>query len=228
MADKKVDAKAGMNNYQVFPREYFSGIDCYISFDNVPIDEIVTMQFSLQEPIVPIYGYASYTYDAVAHGSRIVTGSFRINFKESLYIKSALIKLGNAGISSAAPKKPTANMNTTELLAWMKGKSFSEIEDLADAYSEKMWAKAKDTVINRQHIPFFTGAGTALSNYGFDIILSYGNELIEIGKKLDELPGTVKFINGVHLTGVTQVVQPSGEPIFEEYSFIAKDLDDTI
>ena len=220
--------KETLNNYQIFPREYFSGIDCYISFNNIPIDEIVSMEFTLQEPIIPIYGYASYTYDAVAHGSRIVTGSFTINFKESLYIRSALIKLAEVGISSASPQKPRSNMSSEELLAWMKGRSFTEVEKLAGEYSEKMWNKDPSPELNKQANPFFTTRGSALSTYGFDIILSYGDELIELGKKHDDFPGTVKFINGVHLTGVSQVLRPSGEPIYEQYQFMAKDLDNTI
>jgi hypothetical protein len=217
-----------LNNYQVFPREYFSGTDCYISFNNVPIDEIVTLEFALQEPIVPIYGYASYTYDAVAHGARIVTGAFTIAFKESLYIRSALEKLSSQNVSSSNPKRPTSNMNTAELLAWMKGKDFKQIEELANRYGERLWNKEASTMVNKQHSPFFSTVNSDLSAYGFDIIISYGSELIEIGKEVKDFPGTVKIINGVHLTGVNQVVQPSGEPIYERYSFIAKDIDNTI
>lgn len=218
-----------LNNYQVFPREYFSGIDVYISFNNIPIDEIVTVQFALQEPIVPIYGYASYTYDAVAHGGRIVTGSFRINFKESLYIRSALIKLGEQKVSSASPKRPTADLKGEELLAWIKGKRTSDIEKIADEYGERLWGNDKnDSLVNKYRNPFFTTQGSPLSTYGFDLLLSYGNELLEIGKKYDELPGTVKVINGVHLGGVQQIVAPTGEPIYEEYSFIGRDLDNTL
>lgn len=225
--------KETLNNYQVFPREYFSGIDCYISFDNIPIDEIVTMEMTLQEPIVPIYGYASYTYDAVAHGARIVTGSFTITFKEMNYIRSALVKLSDAGISSATPKKPTQGMTQAELLAVIKGKDYSSIEQLADTYAAKIWAGDKTSVVvNKQKSPFFTAKDSKLSTYGFDIILSYGSELIEIGKSYknynDKIPGSLKVINGVHLTGVNQVIKPSGEPIYEQYSFIAKDLDNSL
>jgi hypothetical protein len=82
--------------------------------------------------------------------------------------------------------------------------------------------------VNKQKNPFFTTAGSNLSEYGFDIVLLYGGEAMEVGKSIQNFPGTAKFINGVHLTGVTQKVAPSGEPIYEEYSFIAKDLDNTI
>lgn len=221
-------ATSKLNDYQVFPREYFSGIDCYISFNNIPLDEIVAIEFAVQEPVIPIYGYASYTYDAVAHGSRIVNGSFTINFKESLYIRSALIKLSDQKTSSVNPKKPNPEMNQTELLAWIKGRNFTDIEKLANEYSDNIWSNSTDVVVNKQTNPFFTTQGSALSSYGFDIILSYGSELIEIGKKIKDFPGTVKIINGVHLTGVNQVIKPSGEPIYEQYMFMAKDLDNTI
>jgi hypothetical protein len=219
---------ANLNNYQVFPREYFSGVDCYIAFDNIPLTQIVTISFAAQEPIIPIYGYASYTYDAVAHGARIVTGSFTIAFKESLYIRSALEKLRSNGTSSASTKSVYSSMSKGELSAWVKGRSVSSIEALADEYSEKLWGNSNSEIVNKEKNPFFTVAGSSLSEYGFDIIISYGSELLELGKKIRDYPGTVKLINGVHLTGVTQRVAPTGEPIYEEYSFIAKDLDNTL
>jgi len=217
-----------LNNYQVFPQEYFSGTDCYISFNNIPIEEIVTLEFAIQEPIIPIYGYASYVYDAVAHGGRIVRGSFTIAFKESFYIRSILDKLSDQGISSKNPKKPMSDMNEQQILAWIKGRNIAEIEEVANKYSEKLWNQSKAIEVNKQKDPFFSPSDSELSNYGFDIILSYGSELLEVGKEVKEFPGTVKFINGVHLMEVTQILQPSGEPVYEKYSFIAKDIDNTI
>jgi hypothetical protein len=224
-------AEAVLNNYQVFPREYFSGVDCYIAFNNIVIDEIVTLQFGVQEPIIPIYGYASYTYDAVAHGARIVSGSLAITFKESFYIRSILQKLEGQNISSKAPKTiRDTSMSTAELLAWLNKKQRDDIQKLAETYASKLWTKGTDEVVNKQIQPFFTTAGSDLSEYGFDIVLVYGKELVEVGKPIKNYTNksTVKYINGVHLTGVTQRVAPSGEPIYEEYSFIAKDLDNTI
>lgn len=222
-----------MNNYQVFPKEYFSGSDVYISFANIPIDEIVTLQVVLQEPLVPIYGYGSYTYDAVARGGRIVTGAFRINFKESMYISSVMNKLFDEGVNSRN-SKTTEGMSRDELLAWIKGRRISEIEQMAEASEANLWG-VSGKAINKYGRPFFSerlssdgSVYNPLLEYGFDIIIAYGNELLEIGKAYEELPGTVKTINGVHLTGVSQTIAPTGESIYEEYTFMARDLDNTL
>jgi hypothetical protein len=226
-----------MNDYQLFPKEYFTGIDVYVSFDNIIIDQIVTIQMALQEPVIPIYGYASYTYDAVAHGARLVNGAFRVNYKESMYIPTVLNKLINGGVSSSAPKTPTSSSTSSkDVLAWIKGQKFDDIEKAADDMGTKLWGKQKSskgkytttTSLNKYAQPFFTPRGTALHQAGFDIILSYGSELLELGVKYQDFPGTVKIINGVHLTGVSQIIQPTGDAIFEEYTFIAKDLDNTL
>lgn len=220
-----------MYNYQVFPREYFSGVDCYISFNDIPIDQIVSLQFSVMEPIIPIHGYASYTYDAVAHGARMVSGTFTIAFKESFYIRSVLDKLEATSKEAINESMPVVgpHMTPDELLLWMQGNhKENKIWAVAEEYANKLWAKSEEEIVNKQHQPFFTKVGSNMAEKGFDIILSYGRELIELGKAQKEKFGSVKYINGVHISGVTQRVAPSGEPLYEEYSFIAKDIDNTI
>lgn len=217
-----------LNNYQVFPQEYFSGIDCYIAFNNIPIDKISQLEFALQENIIPVYGYASYTYDAVAHGVRLVTGSFTIPFRETFYIRAALEQLQTQGVSSARPKRPTSDMTAEQIAAWIKGMPMDKLEEIADEYGKRLWGNNESTAINKYRDTFFVNASSDLAAYGFDIIVSYGSELIEIGKEVKDFPSAAKIINGVHLTGVGQVIQPTGEPIYEKYTFIARDLDNTI
>lgn len=76
--------------YQYFPEEYFSGSDVTIYFGDTWIDEITGLEFTLHEPLKPIYGYASFTWDAISRGSRIVEGQFRIAFKEAGYLHTVL------------------------------------------------------------------------------------------------------------------------------------------
>ena len=77
-------------NYERYPPQYFSGSNIHIFFDDIYIDEIVMLQFTLTEKLRPNYGYNSYTYDNIMRGSRIVQGSFRINFKKVNYIRDAV------------------------------------------------------------------------------------------------------------------------------------------
>jgi len=89
--------------YQYFPEEYFTGSDVSIYFNDIFIDEVTGLSYSLQETIKPIFGYGSYTWDAVARGSRMIQGEFRIAFKEAQYINVVLETLAE-NQSTIAPR----------------------------------------------------------------------------------------------------------------------------
>ena len=75
---------------------YWSGLDARIYANDVLIDEILSLQFQLQEAVAPLFSYASYTYDTLMHGARRVTGAFSINFKRESYIYELLRLLRKA------------------------------------------------------------------------------------------------------------------------------------
>ena len=73
---------------------YYSGTDIRIYFGDNWIDEIVEIEWTMQEQLAPIFGYASYTWDKVARG----TGWFKffsINFKEAGYLQTVLNSLSS-------------------------------------------------------------------------------------------------------------------------------------
>lgn len=65
----------------LFVEEYYSSTDTKIYMDNVEQTEIGYINYSLQEQLKPLYGYASRTFDDVAVGNRIVTGTFKVPIK---------------------------------------------------------------------------------------------------------------------------------------------------
>lgn len=65
----------------LFIEEYYSSTDTKIYIDDVEQSEIAYINYSLQEQLKPIYGYASRTFDDVAIGNRIVTGMFKVPIK---------------------------------------------------------------------------------------------------------------------------------------------------
>ena len=65
----------------LFVEEYYSSADTKIFIDDVEQTEIAYINYSLQEQLKPIYGYASRTFDDVAIGNRIVTGTFKVSIK---------------------------------------------------------------------------------------------------------------------------------------------------
>lgn len=74
----KYERNTTAENKNIFIEEFFSGPDVKIYLDGKETREISYLQYSIQEQLKPIYGYASRTFDDVAVGSRIVVGSFQI------------------------------------------------------------------------------------------------------------------------------------------------------
>ena len=67
----------------IFMEEYYSSTDVKIYIDGEEITEVSYINYSLQEQLKPIYGYASRTFDDVAIGNRIVTGIIKIPIKNA-------------------------------------------------------------------------------------------------------------------------------------------------
>lgn len=67
----------------LFLEEYYSSTDVKIHIDDIEQTEIGYIGYSVQEQLKPLYGYASYTYDDMAVGNRIVTGTFKVPIKNN-------------------------------------------------------------------------------------------------------------------------------------------------
>lgn len=65
----------------LFTEEYYSSTDTKIYIDDEEQTEIGYISYSLQEQLKPLYGYNSNTWDEVAIGNRIVTGTIKIPIK---------------------------------------------------------------------------------------------------------------------------------------------------
>ena len=72
----------------LFREEYYSGTDTRIYFDGVEQFEIAHIAYTVQEQLLPIFGYASRTFDTVAVGNRIVNGTFTVTIKNNENVTS--------------------------------------------------------------------------------------------------------------------------------------------
>lgn len=73
-----------VHNYR--GRRYYSSIDATILFNGHVVDEVVMIQWTVQEQTMPLFGYNSYIFDDIAKGSRIVSGQLAINFTVPDYL----------------------------------------------------------------------------------------------------------------------------------------------
>jgi hypothetical protein len=223
--------------YQIFSEDYFSGADVNIFFGDIWVDEAISLSFQIEESVLPIYGYASYTFDTVARGRRIVSGSFAINFKTTGYLQQILEnamainytvqKAQEEGVIQPSDFK---KYKLDEILKMYGKESFDQI---ADEYEKALWGVQEDT---KQLLSYGNQTWFPSDSYGFDIKINYGavSEAMSPGinsyfvTSAKAPPNiTVETINGVQLTGMAkQGIGTSfeGQPITEMYSFIARDI----
>lgn len=107
---------------------YYSGLDVSMYFGDIFMDEIVQLQFNEVEQVRPLFGYADYVFRKVSRGSRLISGAFTINFKESgyvpkilellkdpYYLNRKLSKMGSK--ATATSKKSTGTKTSSEISA---------------------------------------------------------------------------------------------------------------
>ena len=188
--------------YQVFSEEYFSGSDITIYFGDVFVSEISGLEFILQEKVLPIFGYASKTFDATARGTRIVQGSFRVPFREAGYMSTIMTHLGEITTSTTKAKPELGYImggKEADLPAWNADVK-ETIEELlnrqsnADLFKGKFpigpGHKGKHVSIVRRLLTKVMGASDQVfgdtNGFGAYIKTTYGALTLENCKKMSD------------------------------------------
>jgi hypothetical protein len=226
-------------NQVEYKDQYFSGVQSKIFFGNVWVDDIVTINWDLVEQKAPLYGYASDKYDAVARGTQIVQGVFTIAFKHKDYINVILDALNARGEGKRnilerlkenkarkayearqqgkAKYGPPVTTNYARILDdALKEDSGADYSGMRTFLEDRIWGQIIQG-LREQPIDKDKNLQTIVS--GFDIVATYGNPT----NHPDEW--TSKTINDCHVTGIRQILQPTGEPVLEAYTFFGKMMD---
>jgi len=183
--------------------DYYAGADVGIFIGSMWVDDIITLQYNLTNNKSPIYGYMSETFDAVTRGTTIVQGQFAIAFKETGYLTTILENY---------KKENPAKITTIEQL-------LEEREGTAElAFSEK----EKGNPRRADKWGYLNTKYGNIINRGFDITITYGDVSEEFRG------GTVETLNNVHITSVSKVCEPTGDPIAEMYAFFAETCNENI
>jgi hypothetical protein len=104
----------------LFLEEYYSSTDVRIFMDGIEQTEIAYINYSLQEQLKPIYGYASRTFDDVAIGNRIVTGMFKVPIKNPEAQHSLKEVLDNEkGVTSDIDDYNEDQQNLKDSIEWI-------------------------------------------------------------------------------------------------------------
>src|SRR5690606_20934526 len=100
-----------------------------------------------------------------------------------------------------------------------KQRGIDQLRHEAQRFQQAAWSRHPAQPQNRSQAPYFQ----ADDPEGFTIIIVAGVPLhAEYDRPL--LPYGTSTITGVQLVGMSQVINSSGEPVLEQYSFIAREV----
>ena len=301
-------ANAQWNVLNTGNHTYFSRLDSAIWFgtgvDAIYLSHAVSLEYSVQEMVMPMFAYGDYTMRRAAHGMRIVHGAVSVLYQQTLLMYEILERMGGVSVeerilapitqdhipdlgttlagSTALPAIVGSLLpsQTRSLLANLSTqvKTKSGLENFAEAKShQEALAKAKNVVTAKTKTSTAKTAPGVLarmqsrltpyySRYetqpeGFEITIDFGKnpsgptalevpgayalplsyaqatdkvgeafaepakDSLAVQRALIQAPAwTTRKILGVHLTGMQTVLDDSGRPLFEVYSFLASDL----
>lgn len=82
----KHKTKDGYSIDSAFFKRYYSSLDAEIYFGNEFVEEVVAIDWQINQGQIPLFGYNSYVYDEIALGARLIQGNFVINFTSPNYL----------------------------------------------------------------------------------------------------------------------------------------------
>ena len=182
-------AYEGVNQREqnLFREEYYSGTDTKIYFDGIDQKEISHIAYSLQEQLLPIFGYASRTFDTVAVGNRVVNGTFTVSIRNNEEIATAekIIEAAKTNFekneeynSQELEDEKNNDWVNTGIDTLHHSHAADEMEHKMDNYS--MWEEGQDTLTNKMSDADFI---TILKKNGF----TSSNPVLEFQKTTDSL-----------------------------------------
>jgi hypothetical protein len=208
--------------------EYFCGANVIVEIEGMPILECAGLSYQIRENKIPLYGYSSRHFDAVARGQVIVQGSMLINFvhHDYLYEAISLASRTQGGLTSpplvAPSSEASAVLNNPDLRDNLVNSLFkdgnifnsdSAIQELEDAYYPKVTSPRLLPTISESPSPHDSFGG-------LDIRVTFGER-----NEANALSGVTGYVlKQVYFLGRGMPIQIDEEVIVEEYSFFARNV----
>lgn len=82
----KHKTKDGYSYDSAFFKRYYSSLDAEVYFGNEFVEEVLAIDWQINQGQMPLFGFNSYVYDEVALGARFIQGNFVMNFTSPNYL----------------------------------------------------------------------------------------------------------------------------------------------
>lgn len=218
------------DNFNTYYDYYYSGQDIQVYIDGANskstggVMPIISFAFNIKQEKMPLYGFWSYTFDAIMRGNRIINGAFTVATTSLNYMKDMI-----------------QEASTTR----QAGKGVYPIRSLDGDQKniEKYWSINVDPSVPADNDP----RNIWSSHPAFNFVVVYGMQDVSVADydtmKMKRLTNPQKLltdtndrlvsgtllptryvIENVELTSLQVEYTPDGQPLGETYSFIARDL----
>ena len=225
-----------------YRRNYYSGNQARVYFDNQYIGEIVYLEYSISLNKAPIYSYNDPYFKMVAKGNVLVQGNFAINFVEVGYllkIRNEIQRKKNLATASSRDEmirtiyttsgkdgKPYDTSTPEGILNIVSDQTPATRSSMMEWYRDYYWRSigmdGKPGAVKIHPWEFDYGEGNHIDFEGFKITAIFGVPGIRPGMF------SLKTLDNVHVNGESMVVQANGQPLLEQYSFFARNIDEDI
>lgn len=193
--------------------EYFCGANVVVSVEGLPILEAAGLQYEINDSKMPLYGYSSRHYDAVAAGQVIVHGTLIVNFIHQDYVFRAIQR--GLGQISNPPREPQVLIPAEEADLSALAADFDQASSFIANMRGQYWQTISESGgqrLNDTRSPHdFLG--------GIDITVAFGAQ-----SALKPAGQTAFLLRDVHFTGRSNVIRIDEEVIVEAYPFFARDV----
>lgn len=239
------------NNYYDY---FFSGEDVkvYIDglFDEQDEMDIASLGFLIKQEKQPLYGFWSYNYDAMMLGTRLVTGEFSIYTRYPRRMTELLEKAAEVRLNSSS-QSPSSNVMS--VLGSDAGRiedeeniekfwAYSQLDRITQDPFMKQLTNGGDRNIFSAHPPFNLVIFHGLEEVGVSPVSVNPNPSsgqinrqlnsdrimatdINERKVLFDQSGPMKIVlQNIHLLSMSTAYTSGGQPLVENYQFIARDF----
>lgn len=227
--------------------DYYAGSQVAIYLGDLWLSDVTMIQYNAVQNKRPFYGYKSKKFDVVAQGTQLIEGVFSINYTHTNFMNMAVAKwqerssatdVKSASNKLVADVQQTLNSMANETdpnllyqlsygpsgVMYNQDNSFADLNgDSKQAVLESYFWGVKDNALPADQVL------QADDLPPFDVTVTFGNYPADRlnPKNTDEFISshTVKVLTGIHITGSSMQVGPTGEPIQEVFTFIARAMD---
>ena len=219
---------------------FFCGQDIKIKIDGLNDDDflpIYSFGYAIQQEKTPLYGFASYTYDAMLRGTRIISGMFSLIVTEPFLLttkisESAAIRARTSQARSGAYALRHLDGDIANIQRYWRrnydsalGAGDKHLFSIHPPFNFLIKYGMQDTSVHTRAPTATARANEVRQNFKSNgpMWTDTNERLYDTGSSNGVPNGGKILLENIELTSKSIEYDSSGDPILETYGFIARD-----